>query len=397
VTLPLAGIRVVDAATVIAGPGVAAHLGDFGADVVKVEHPAVPDSVRGMGWAVGGVTLWSKWIGRNKRPVTLNLSHPEGQALLLRLVGDADVFVESFRPGTMERWNLAPDRLLEANPRLVVVRCSGFGQTGPYRERPGFGTLAESMSGLAHMTGFPGGPPVLPPVALADEVAALTGAFAVMVALYWRDAGGGGAGQVIDLSLVESLFQLTGPVAAAFDTLGVVAGRIGNAIAYAAPRGAYPTGDGHWIGVSGSSDATARRVLAAIGHPELADDPRFDTNEARVRHVVHLDRLIEEWTLVHTLQEALAEFERFEAPAAPIHDIQGIVADPQYRARRTLVRVPDDELGDVVLADVQPRLSKTPGRIRHAGRPRGAATEAVFRDLGLSPQEVDGLRERGAI
>ena len=387
----------VDAATVIAGPGVAAHLGDFGADVVKVEHPAIPDSVRGMGWAAGGVTLWSKWIGRNKRPVTLNLSHPEGQALLLRLVGDADVLVESFRPGTMEQWNLAPERLLEANPRLVVVRCSGFGQTGPYRERPGFGTLAESMSGLAHMTGFPGGPPVLPPVALADEVAALTGAFAVMVALYWRDAGGGGAGQVIDLSLVESLFHLTGPVAAAFDTLGVVAGRIGNAIAYAAPRGAYPTGDGHWIGVSGSSDATARRVLAAIGHPELADDPRFDTNEARVRHVAHLDRLIEEWTRAHTLQEALAEFERFEAPAAPIHDIQGIVADPQYRARRTLVRVPDDELGDVVLADVQPRLSKTPGRIRHAGRPRGAATEAVFRDLGLSPQEVEGLRERGAI
>src|SRR5437764_10814569 len=206
--LPLSGVRVVDVATVIAGPGVAARLGDFGADVIKVEHPTIPDSARTMGWSVGGVSLWSKWINRNKRPVTLDLSKAAGQDLLLRLVHRSDVLVESFRPGTLERWQLAPDRLLEANPRLVVVRTSGFGQTGPYASRPGFGTLAESLSGYAHMTGFPDGPPVLPPVALADEVASLFGAFATMVALYRRDAGAdaSGRGQVIDVSLFESLF-----------------------------------------------------------------------------------------------------------------------------------------------------------------------------------------------
>jgi crotonobetainyl-CoA:carnitine CoA-transferase CaiB-like acyl-CoA transferase len=395
--LPLEGIRVIDIATVIAGPGIAARLGDFGADVIKVEHPRLDDAVRGMGWAVGGVTLWSKWIGRNKRPVTLNLADPSGQRLLLRLLEEADVLIESFRPGTLERWDLAPGRLLDANPRLIVLRCSGFGQTGPYRERPGFGTLAESMSGYAHMTGFPDGPPVLPPVALADEVAALTGAFAVMVALYWRDAGRDGRGQVIDLSLVESLFHLTGPVAAAHDKLGVVPGRAGNRIAYASPRGAYPTRDERWVGVSGSSDQTARRVLAAIGRPELADEPRFATNEARVRNVDELDRLIAEWTGRHTLAEVLEIFERNHAPAAPISDIAQIREDPHYRERGALVTVADEELGEVLLADVQPRLSETPGLIRRAGRPKGSANEEVYGELGLGREELEALAEEGVI
>jgi crotonobetainyl-CoA:carnitine CoA-transferase CaiB-like acyl-CoA transferase len=394
--LPLEGVRVIDAATVIGGPGVAARLGDFGADVIKVEHPRTGDITRAFGWRVGGVALWWKLIGRNKRPVTLDLSTPDGRDLLLRLAEGADVLVESFRAGTLERWGLGPDRLLERNPRLVVLRISGFGQTGPYAHRPGFGTLAEAMSGLAHLTGDPDGPPMLPPIALADEVAALLGAFAAMVALYHRDVRGG-RGQVIDQSLFEGLFGLTGPVALAYERLGLVAGRHGSRLPYVAPRNTYPTSDGRWVAVSGTSQSVAERILAAIGRPELASDPRFSTNEARVDHVDELDEIISAWTRERTLQECMSAFEAHQAAASPIYDIQQIFADLQYRARGTMVRIPDEDLDEVILPDVQPRLSGTPGRIRHAGRPLGTANAEVFAELGLSEEEIEGLRDRGVI
>lgn len=394
--LPLAGVRVIDVATVVAGPGVAARLGDFGADVVKVEHPKTGDPVRQMGWEADGATLWSRWLGRNKRPITLDLSRPKGQRLFLRLVGTADVLVESFRPGTLERWTLAPDTLFERNPRLVILRVSGFGQTGPYRRRPGFGTLAESMSGYAHMTGFPDGPPVLPPVALADEVSALLGAFGVMVALYARDTRDA-AGQVIDLSLVEALFQITGPLPSLYQSLGIVSSRIGNRIAYAAPRGTYPTADGRWVGISGTSQEIARRIFRAIERPELIGDPRFATNAARVAHVEEVDAAIEGWTSRHTLEEIIETFERHEAAAAPVYDIAQIMADPHYRARRTVIGI-EDGASPFPMQDVQPRLSATPGRIRHAGRPLGSANEEVLRDeLGISTVELAALRAEGVV
>ena len=395
--LPLDGIRVLDIATVIAGPGVAARLGDFGADVVKVEHPAHGDTTRNLGWKVRGVALWWKHISRNKRPITLDLSHPEGQELLLRLVEHSDVLVESFRPGTLERWNLPPERLHERNPGLVVCRISGFGQDGPYARRPGFGTLAEAMSGFVAMTGEPDRPPVLPPVALADEVAALLGAWAVTMALYHRDARGG-AGQVIDQSLFEGLFSLTGPVAAVRDRLGLVTGRHGNRIPYAAPRGAYETADGRWIALSGTSQAVARRILEAVGREDLVDDPRFATNEARVEHVEELDEILASWIGDHTLEEAMARFDEHEAAAAPILDIGQIMNDIQYRARETLVHVPDEELDEVVLPAPQPRMSATPGRHRHAGRPKGAANEEIYRgELGLTDEDLTRLRRDGII
>jgi crotonobetainyl-CoA:carnitine CoA-transferase CaiB-like acyl-CoA transferase len=394
---PLRGIRVLDAGTVIGAPGVATRLGDFGADVIKVEDPGVGDTTRAFGWRVGGVALWWKLIGRNKRPITLKLSHPKGRDLLLRLVEGADVLVESFRPGTLERWDLGPERLLERNPRLVVVRISGFGQTGPYAHRPGFGTLAEAMSGYSHISGDPEGPPLLPPVALADEVAALLGAFATMVALYHRDRNDG-PGQVIDLALFEGLFGITGPVAMAFDRLGLVTGRHGNRLPYVAPRNTYRTADDRWIALSGTSQSIADRILRAIGRGDLASDPRFATNEARVEHVDQLDEVIGEWVGRHTLQEAMAAFEAHEAAAAPIYDIRQIFADLQYRSRGTLVRVPDDQLGDVVLPEVQPRLSVTPGAVRHAGLPLGAANaEVLGGELGLSEDEIDTLRREGVI
>jgi crotonobetainyl-CoA:carnitine CoA-transferase CaiB-like acyl-CoA transferase len=395
--LPLSGLRVVDAATVIGGPGAATRLADFGADVIKVEHPRGGDTTRSFGWKVGGVALWWKHLGRNKRPVTLNLSDPRGAELLLRLAERADVLIESFRPGTLERWNLGPDRLLERNPRLVLLRVSGFGQTGPYARRPGFGTLAESASGFVHMNGDPDGPPMLPPIALADEVAALLGAFAVMVALHHRDRDGG-PGQVIDQSLFEGLFGITGPVATAYDSLGLVTGRHGSRLPYVAPRNSYRTSDDRWVAVSGTSQSVAQRILRAIGRPELVTDPRFATNEARLEHVDELDGLIGEWVGRHTLQEAMTAFEAEEAAASPIYDIQQIFADMQYRARGTLVRVPDEDLDEVILPEVQPRLSETPGRVRHAGRPLGAANlEVLVDELGLTEEELSRLRDQGVV
>jgi crotonobetainyl-CoA:carnitine CoA-transferase CaiB-like acyl-CoA transferase len=395
---PLEGISVIDVATVIAGPAAAARLGDFGADVIKVEHPRGGDTARSLGWTAPGsdTALWWKQIGRNKRPVTLDLSKEAGQEVLLRLVETADVLVESFRPGTLERWNLDPDKLLGRNPHLVVLRVSGFGQTGPYRRRPGFGSLAEAMSGVAHMTGFPDGPPILPPVALADEVAGLLGAFAVMLALYHRDVRGG-TGQVIDLSLIEALFGITGPVAAAHETLGVVPGRLGNRIAYAAPRSAYPTKDGRWVALSGTSQSVAKRVLAAIGRPELIEDPRFSSNATRVANVEELDAFIEEWTSERTLEDVLEAFETSEVAAAAVLDVVGIVSDPQYIERGTIERVPDEELGEVAVPQAQPRLSATPGRVRFAGRPLGSANDEVYGDLGVSPEELARLRAEGVV
>lgn len=396
--LALAGVRVLDAGTVIAGPGIAARLGDFGADVIKVEHPR-GDTTRTMGWTVGDVALWSKWIDRNKRPVTLDLSRPKGRDLLLRLAASADVLVESFRPGTLERWGLAPGLLMESNPRLIVARCSGFGQTGPYRERPGFGTLAESISGLAHMTGFPDGPPMLPPIALADETASLLGAYAVMVALYRRDAGRGDGerGQVIDLSLFESLFPMTGPIPAVHDLLGEVPGRMGNRIAYSAPRGVYETNDGRWVGISGSAESVARRLLLLVGGEALADDPRFATNNARLRNVEELDRLIAAWTGRRTLGEVVEALEEREVAVAPVYDIAQIVSDPHYAARGALVRVPDEQLGEVLMAAPRPLLSDTPGTIRHAGLPKGDANDEVYGALGLSQEERSALRDEHVI
>jgi crotonobetainyl-CoA:carnitine CoA-transferase CaiB-like acyl-CoA transferase len=394
--MPLEGLRVLDVATVIGGPGAATRLGDFGADVIKVEHPVTGDTTRAFGWRVAGVALWWKHLSRNKRPVTLKLSDPRGRDLLLRLVETADVLIESFRPGTLERWGLGPEELLGRNPRLVVLRISGFGQTGPYARRPGFGTLAESLSGFVHLNGEADGRPLLPPIALADEVAALLGAFAVMVALHHRERSG--AGQVIDQSLFEGLFGLTGPLALAFDRLGLVTGRHGGRLPYVAPRNSYRTGDQRWVALSGTSQSVADRIFAAIERPELAGDPRFATNEARLDHVEELDAILAEWIGAHTLQEVMAAFEAHEAAASPIYDVQQIFADMQFRARGTMVRVEDEDLGDVILPDVQPRLSETPGRHRHAGLALGAANrEVLVGELGLSEEELERLRDEGVV
>ncbi len=393
--MPLDGLRVVEFATIVAGPSTGKYLADFGAEVIKVEHPKSGDTTRGLGWKDGGVALWWKLVGRNKKPVTLNLSDSRGQEIATRLLGTADVLIENFRPGTLERWNLGPDVLEQLNARLVTLRISGFGQTGPYAPKPGFGTLAEAISGVAHVSGFPDGPPMLPAIALADEVAGLVGAYAVLMALHERERSG--RGQVIDCSLYESLFQISGPLALAYDRLGIVAGRMGNRIAYSAPRNAYRTSDGRWVGVSGTAQSVAERTFRAIERPELIDDPRFATNNARLENIDELDAIIGGWIGAHTLDEVMAAFERAHAAAAPIYDAAQIFSDPQYIARGTIATVPDPELGDIRMQDVTPRFSRTPGRIRHAGLPLGAANDEVYDALGIDRDRREELRKDGVI
>jgi crotonobetainyl-CoA:carnitine CoA-transferase CaiB-like acyl-CoA transferase len=379
--LPLNGVNVLDLSTLYAAPLIATGLGDFGATVVKVEHPN-GDTARRWGRAKDGVPLWWKVLSRNKQLIALDLHDAADRALVRELCLWADVVIENFRPGRMERWGLGYDELRESNPGLIMVRVTGFGQDGPYRDRPGFGTLAEAFSGFAHITGQPDGPPTLPPFGLADGIAALSGSYATMVALYWRDTHPDGVGQVIDLSLYEPLFNLLGPQPVEFTQLGVVQARTGNRSPRTAPRNAYRTSDDRWVAVSGGTQQIADRMFAAIDRPELSEDPRFGDPRSRTANADALDEVFEAWFGAHTLDEALGRFEAAQAPIAPVYDIAQILADPHYRARGSLVDCDDGDLGTVTMQNVAPRLSHTPGRIRHAGKTEiGADRDEILSEV----------------
>lgn len=398
-SLPLEGITVVDCGQVIAGPTVAALLGDFGAEVIKVEDPRGGDQLRQFGRERDGVSLHSKLISRNKKSITVNLRDERGQALLCRLIAavEADVLVESFRPGTLERWNLGSDRLKAIRPELVLVRVSGFGQTGPYRNRPGFGTLAEAMSGFAHVTGEANGPPTLPPFALADHVAALYGALGALVSLYLRDACGRGEGQEIDVSLLESLFSALGIYLVEYDQLGIVPQRQGNRTA-SAPRNTYPTADGRWIAVAGSTQSITARLFRAIGRPELEHDPRFRSNRDRLQNVEELDRIVTEWVSARSQREAIETLLAADVAAAPVMDVRDLATDPHLAAREAIAIVADEQLGTIRLPNVQPRLAETPGAVRHAGPAAGAHTTEILRErLGLNAAEIEHLQEQEVV
>jgi len=392
---PLAGVRVLDISTLFAGPLAATFLGDFGADVIKVEHPAKPDAARGHGPAKNGVNLWWKTLGRNKRTVTINLGSPEGAALLLRLVADADVLIENFRPGTLERWGIGPAELHAANPRLVIARVTAFGQVGPYSGRPGFGSLAEAMSGFAALTGEPDGPPTLPPFGLADGIAALATSYAVMVAL--RSAESTGVGQVVDMAIIEPILMLLGGQITTFDQLGTVQKRTGNRSVNNAPRNVYRTGDGEWVAVSTSSQSIAERVIRLVGRSELADEPWFASGHTRAEHADELDAAVSSWIAERSTAEVLEAFENAQAAVAPVYDVRGVLADPQYEAIGTIRTVDDDELGPVKMQNVLFRLSETPGDIRWAGRAHGRDTDDVLADIGVTPDQLAQLRERGIV
>jgi crotonobetainyl-CoA:carnitine CoA-transferase CaiB-like acyl-CoA transferase len=368
----LEGLRVIDLATVFAGPGAARHLADFGADVVKVEPPA-GDGVRRMGWfpPEGGDSYTWKLLGRNKRAVVADLKSDAGRALFTDLVDRADVLIENFRPGTLERLGFGPDVLASRNPRLVVLRVTGFGQDGPYASRPGFATMAEAMSGFAAINGEPDGPPLLPPIALTDEVAAIAGAFAVMVAL--RDRDRTGLGQVIDVNLLESMLQMMSALPSAAAHLGYDQPRLGSGIPYSVPRGTYRCADNRWVAISTSAESVAHRVLVLLG---LGDDPRFDTFESRAEHRAELDAAVTTWVGHRASSEVLAAFQEAEAAIAPVYTMTEVLADPHVRARAVFV-----EVDGIVMQGPAARLARTPAEMRWAGRALGSDTDSVLDEL----------------
>ncbi|MFI6488079.1 CaiB/BaiF CoA transferase family protein [Streptomyces sp. NPDC050564] len=392
---PLTGLRVLDLATLFAGPLAATMLGDFGAEVIKVEHPAKPDPSRGHGPSKHGVGLWWKLLGRNKRTITLDLSKSGGRETLLRLAETTDVIIENFRPGTLEKWDLGWAELSAANPRLVLARVTGFGQFGPYAHRPGFGTLAEAMSGFAAITGEPDAPPTLPPFGLADSIAGLATAYAVMTALTARNRTG--EGQVIDMAIIEPILTVVGPQPIWYDQLGHVQPRTGNRSANNAPRNTYRTADGSWLAVSTSAQSIAERVMRLVGRPDLIAEPWFATGADRARHANILDGAVGAWIARRTRAEVLEAFEKAEAAVAPIQDVRDVMTDPQYAALDTITTIDDPDLGPLRMQNVLFRLSATPGAIHWAGRPHGADTETVLAEIGLTGPEIAALRAEGAL
>lgn len=394
----LAGLRVLDAGTMIAGPFAGTLAADHGADVIKIEQPGAGDPIRGWSPRKDGVSLWWKVIARNKRLVTLDLSHPRGREVFLELVASADAVIENYRPGTFARWGLSYEELSAVNPRIVLVSVSGYGQTGPYASRPGYGTVAEAMSGLPSFTGFPDGPPTLSAFPLADSVAAVFALVGLLGAVYERDVRGSGRGQVVDVSLYEPLFRLVESQVIGYDQLGIVKARRGNRIEEDSPRNAYATADGEWIAISASSDRTFARLAAAIGRPGLPADPRYRTNADRIANDVELDAIVAAWMVERTAAEVMEQLERCDVVAGRVYTIVDALADPQYRARQTVVSVPDPDFGSVRMPGVVPGLSRTAGTVSWPGGRLGEHTDEVLHELaGLDEAGLAGLRAAGVV
>ncbi len=392
---PLTGLRIIDAATLFAGPMAATLLGDFGAEVIKVEHPR-GDPVRNHGYQKDGINLWWKMLSRNKKTVTCNLSTVEGQDLMRRLIATSDVLIENFRPGTLERWNLDPNDLLETHPSLVIARVTGFGQFGPYATRPGFGTLAESMSGFAAITGEAGTPPVLPPFGLADGISGLALANAIQMCLYNRETGDG-AGQIIDLAIIEPILSILGPQPTWYDQLGVVQERMGNRSVNNAPRNTYLTKDNRWVAISTSAHNVAERVMKLVGHPEVTSEPWFGTGRGRAQHADQLDAMVGGWISERSLDSVVEHFEEASAAIAPVYDITDIFNDPQYQALDSITSIDDDDLGPIRMQNLMFRLSATPGTIKWGGRGIGADNAEVYGRLGLDSDNLAALSRLGVI
>lgn len=392
---PLDGLRVLDVSTILAGPLCCQILGDYGADVIKVEHPRGGDNMRGHGRSKDGVPLWWKEISRNKRTVALDLKSPQGGEVLRRLAATADVLVENFRPGTLERWGIGPDVLMAENPGLVVVRLTGFGQTGPYSSRAGFGTLAEAMSGFAAATGEADGPPTLPAFGLADSICGIAASSAVMMALRHRDRTG--RGQVVDLSILEPLMTAVGPGPTVYQQLGEVAQRHGNRSTNNAPRNTYRTSDDKWVAISTSAQRIAERVMELVGHPEVIDEPWFATGAGRAEHVDLLDDMVGGWIAARDRETVLDVFTEAGAAIAPVYDARDLTEDPHVRETQMLIEVPDDDLGPVLQHNVMWRMSESPGRIRFTGRDIGQDTDEVLRELGYSAEDITALKNEEVV
>ncbi len=399
-TGPLAGIRAIEMGQLLAGPFVGARIADFGAEVIKVESPGAGDPMRNWGHQrYRGRSLWWPVLARNKKSVTANLREERGQDLVRKLCADADVLIENFKPGTLERWGLGPDDLHKINPRLIIVRVSGFGQTGPYASRPGFASVGEAMAGLRYINGYPNQPPPRSGISLGDT---LTGMFAtqgLLMALYWRDALGGGKGQVVDAAISESCFTMMESSLTEYDALGIVRQPSGTGLAKISPSNIYPTSEGKWMVIAANLDALFRRLCTAMDKAEWADDPRFVTHEARGENQDELDGLIAEWTKTKTADELDALLTEHGVVCGPINTIADIAEDPQFLDRGMVQRFDDPILGDIAIPGIAPRLSETESEVAWLGPPEpGYHNNEIYGGLlGLSDGELSDLRDEGII
>ena len=393
---PLKGIKILDLSNLMAGPMTCMYLADFGADVVKAEHPKKGDEMRGWGNSKNGIGLFFKVVNRNKRTITLNLSTAAGQQLARDFAAEVDVVVESFRPGTLERWSLGYEELSKINPALILVRISGYGQSGPNSDRPGFGTIAEAMSGAAYINGYDDRAPLLPAFGLGDSSTAIHGAYAVTLSLLARQKDG--KGQCIDLALYDGLLTMLGPHIIDFDQLGIVQERTGGRLPFVAPRNAYSTLDGGWIALSGSTQATFERTLMALGLQKFMDDPRFNSNALRVKNVEALDTILQNRFNELEISAALSLLREAGAPAGQVNSVRDVISDDHVQARENLSRLLDEDLGEVLMQSVVPRLLRTPGSLRHAGHSKGRDNAEVYSDwLGLDEAQLARLHGEGAL
>jgi formyl-CoA transferase len=394
--LPLQGVRVIELGTLIAGPFCARLLAEFGAEVIKIEPPGTGDPLRKWRKLHRGTSLWWYAQGRNKKSVTLDLKHPAAQEIVRRLVRSADIVVENFRPGTMEKWGLGWEALAAINPRLIMVRLSGFGQSGPYRDRPGFGAIAESMGGLRYVTGYPDRPPVRVGVSIGDSIAALHGAIGALVALHHRNANGG-RGQVVDVALYEAVFNLMESVLPEYDLFGFVRERSGASLPGIVPSNTYVTRDAKYVVIGANADSIFKRLMNAIGRPDLANDPALAHNDGRVARTEEIERVIGDWVAAHDLEQVLEVLARAEVPSGKIYDIADIARDPHYAARGMIREFTLKDGTRLKLPGIVPLLSETPGEVRWVGPELGEHTAEVLAALGYSAEEQRALRERGVI
>jgi formyl-CoA transferase len=394
-TGPLAGIKVLELGQLIAGPFAAKTLADFGADVIKVESPVAGDPLRKWRLLKDGTSVWWQVQSRNKRSVALDLKEPEAQDIVRRLAADADVLIENFRPGAMEGWGLGPDTLLALNPRLVMLRISGYGQTGPYRDRPGFGVVAEAMGGLRHLTGEPGRVPVRVGVSIGDTLAALHGVIGILLALHHRHSSG--RGQVIDVALYEAVFNCMESLLPEYSAFGAVRGPAGSALPGIAPSNAYRCSDGGYALVAGNGDSIFKRLMVAIGRDDMAANPLFGDNAGRVAHVAEIDQAIGQWAAKRTVDEALAALDAVSVPAGRIYTVADIAADPHYRERGMLQELNMDDGSSLTVPGIVPKLSQTPGSHRRNAPRLGQDTDDVLREVGLSAAQIEELKRRGII
>lgn len=394
---PLTGLKVLELGTLVAAPFATRLLAEFGAEVIKVEAPATGDPIRNWREVENGTSLWWYAQARNKKSVTLDLRQPEGQEIVKKLAAEIDVVIENFRPGTLEKWNIGYEELKKINPRLILVRISGFGQTGPYRNKTGFGSVGESMGGIRYLTGYPDRPPTRVGISLGDSLAGMYAAMAALMAIYHRDVKGTGVGQVIDVALYEAVFSLMESMVPEYDRRGVIRERTGSILPGIAPSNTYECQDGKYVVIGGNGDAIFARLMEVIGKPELKDDSRFSSNSKRAEQMEFLDGIIGEWTKQHPLQEAVRLLDEADVPAGPIYSVEDMMSDPQYLAREMIQTFNVEGLGELKLPGIVPKFSETPGQVKWVGPKLGEHTEEVYKSIGILEDELKQLKEKGVI